>query len=75
MNEKELQKIRGKKVSMVFQDPMSALNPVFTVGDQMVKIVRALKRANKKDAETEALEMIKTVKLPDAEKLMKKISS
>lgn len=71
-NEKEMSHIRGSKVSMIFQDPMSALNPVFTVGMQMEKIVREKHKLKKKAAEEKVLEMIRTVKLPDPEKMIKK---
>ncbi len=71
-NEKEMSHIRGSKVSMIFQDPMSALNPVFTVGMQMEKIVKEKHKLKKKAAEEKVLEMIRTVKLPDPEKMIKK---
>lgn len=69
---KEMERVRGAKISMIFQDPMSALNPVFTVGMQMTKIVTEKQKLKKKLAEEKVLEMIRTVKLPDAEKIMKK---
>lgn len=69
---KEMEAIRGRKVSMIFQDPMSALNPVFTVGMQMNKVVRNHHKLSKKAANQKVLEMIKTVKLPDAESILKK---
>ena len=69
---KELEKIRGTKVSMIFQDPMSALNPVFTVGDQMAKIVMEKHKTKRKEAERRSIEMIQKVKLPDPEEIMKK---
>lgn len=65
LKEKEIQKIRGKQISMIFQDPMSTLNPVFTVGQQIINVIRHNKRLDKKEAEKEALRMIKLVKLPD----------
>jgi len=71
-SEREMVHIRGSKVSMIFQDPMSALNPVFTVGNQMQKVVREKQKLNKKDAMKKVLEMIKTVNLPDAEKIISK---
>ncbi|ATW27651.1 ABC transporter ATP-binding protein [Candidatus Formimonas warabiya] len=71
-SEKEMARIRGGKISMIFQDPMSALNPVFTVGYQMRKILAARQKMGKKEAERKVLDMIRTVKLPDAESMMKK---
>ena len=71
-NERQMEAIHGSKVSMIFQDPMSALNPVFSIGAQMRKIVLEKQKVNKKEAEEKVLSMIKTVKLPDAEKIVKK---
>lgn len=68
----EMAKIRGKVISMIFQDPMSALNPVFTVKQQMVQVILTHKRVSQKQAEQEALEMARTVKLPDPEKILGK---
>ena len=70
--EDEMRHIRGRKVSMIFQDPMSALNPVFTVGFQMRKILLEQQKISKKEAEKKVLEMIKTVKLPDPDEIMQK---
>ncbi|KUO68517.1 MAG: hypothetical protein APF77_18545 [Clostridia bacterium BRH_c25] len=71
-SENDICKIRGRKISMIFQDPMSALNPVFTVGYQMRKILLEQQKIEKKEAEEKVLEMIKTVKLPDPEKIIQK---
>jgi len=68
LKKKEIQKIRGKKISMIFQDPMSTLNPVFTVGQQIMKVIRRHnKHLNKREAEEKVLRMIKLVKLSDVE--------
>ncbi len=69
---REVEKIRGQKVSMIFQDPMSALNPVYTVGDQMTRVVMERQGKKKKKAWQIAQDMVNTVKLPDAEQLMNK---
>lgn len=71
-SEREMQKIRGNKISMIFQDPMSTLNPVFTVGYQMTQVIIKNQRLKKKDAEKKAIEMIGIVKLPDPERIMDK---
>ena len=71
-SEREMRKIRGKKISMIFQDPMSTLNPVFSVGYQMIKIIIKNQNVNKEEAHKKAVEMINTVKLPDAEEIMRK---
>lgn len=73
MSQKRMQsEIRGKKISMIFQDPMSTLNPVFNIGDQIIKVIMENQNLNKRDAYSKAVEMINTVKLPDAENIMKK---
>lgn len=64
--------IRGKKISMIFQDPMSTLNPVFSVGQQIIKVIVENQRLNKHDAYDKAIEMLKLVELPDAERVMDK---
>jgi oligopeptide/dipeptide ABC transporter ATP-binding protein len=70
--EDEMRKIRGKKISMIFQDPMSTLNPVFTVGEQIIRVIRNNEGVNRKQAEKKALEMIELVKLPDARNILRK---
>lgn len=70
---KEMEKrIRGKKVSMIFQDPMSTLNPVFTVGEQLRKVVTTQKKVSLSEADKIVLDMVRTVKLPDPEKIVLK---
>lgn len=64
--------IRGKKISMIFQDPMSTLNPVFAVGQQIIKVIVENQGLNKNDAYNKAIEMLKLVELPDAERVMDK---
>ena len=59
--EHEMRKIRGNKISMIFQDPMTALNPVQTVGDQIAEAVRLHNGGNKGEAEERAEEMLKMV--------------
>jgi peptide/nickel transport system ATP-binding protein len=57
----EMRSIRGKKESMIFQDPMTALNPVHFVGDQIAEVVRLHDRCSRKDAMLRALDMMKAV--------------
>ncbi len=61
---KEMQKIRGNKISMIFQDPMTSLNPVVTVGDQIAEVIRIHEKLKKGDAEIKAAEMLETVGIP-----------
>lgn len=71
--QKEMQReIRGKKISMIFQDPMSTLNPVFTVGRQLMNIIMENQRVSGKEAHKRAIEIINKVKLSDAENMMNK---
>lgn len=58
---RELQKIRGDKVSMIFQDPMTSLNPVMTVGDQIAEVIAIHENIKKGDASIKAAKMLETV--------------
>ena len=70
--EKQMRKIRGKKVAMIFQEPMTSLNPLFTIGNQLMEAVLIHhKKWTKKQAKEKAIEMMKLVGLPNAEQLMK----
>lgn len=73
LSDKEMrQRIRGHKIAMIFQDPMSTLNPVFTVGYQMKKILTQTRKMHKKEAHAKALETLAQVKLPDPEEILMK---
>lgn len=61
LSEKDMQKVRGNAISMIFQDPMSALNPVLTVGDQIVEVIMQHQDCSKMDAEQKMLEMLEMV--------------
>ena len=68
---KDLKKIRGGKVSMIFQEPMTALNPVFTVGFQVIETLRThYPDMTKAEAHDRAVEMLTKVKIPDAARRM-----
>lgn len=71
-NKKEMLNIRGKKIAMIFQDPMSTLNPVLTIGEQLITVIQKNMNLSKKEAINKAKEMIDLVKLPDAKNIMKK---
>lgn len=67
------QRVRGSRIAMVFQDPMSCLNPVFTVGSIMTDVLRTRKKGlNKKKATEEAADLLREVKLADAESILSK---
>ncbi|PZX17658.1 peptide/nickel transport system ATP-binding protein/oligopeptide transport system ATP-binding protein [Palleronia aestuarii] len=64
--EADLRKIRGRRIGFVFQDPMTSLNPVFTVGDQIIEPIRKHMRLDRKAARARALELMQLVGIPDA---------
>lgn len=72
MKEKELDKIRGNEVAMIFQDVMNSLNPVLTIGNQLTESIRIHLGYDKKKAKEYAIEIIKKVGLSDAKAVMKK---
>ena len=65
---KELEAIRGGDMAMIFQEPMTSLNPVFTVGEQVAEAVRRHRRCSKAEARDRALEMFRRVRIPAPEK-------
>ena len=60
-----LRSVRGRRIGMIFQDPMTSLNPVFTVADQIIESVRAHRRMSKADARARALALLQEVGIPD----------
>ena len=66
----ELEKIRGKEIGMIFQNPLDSLNPVYTVGDQTAEAI-LLDNVSKEEAWNRVLKLFKDVKMPDAEERMK----
>ena len=72
LSEDELQKIRGNEISMIFQDPQTSLNPVITIGEQMMEVILYHRKGvSKKEAFNACVEILKTVGLPAAQKRMK----
>ncbi len=59
--------VRGNDIAMIFQDPMTSLNPVFKVGDQIVEAIRLHQGKGKKEAWRQAAELLAKVGIPDAE--------
>lgn len=70
LNEREMNKIRGGEISMIFQDPMTSLNPTMKIGDQIIESLRVHRKMSKKDAKIEAIKMLKLVNIPEPEKRM-----
>ena len=66
-NARQLRSIRGKDISMIFQDPMSTLNPVYTVGDQIIENLRNHEKISKKDARARAVKWLADLGIPNPE--------
>ena len=66
--EKEMQKIRGCKISMIFQEPMTSLDPVFTVGNEIMEAIQLHQGLDKDEARKKAIEMLRIVGIPDPER-------
>ena len=71
LSEEEIRDIRGNEISMIFQDPMMTLNPVLTIGTQMVETLLAHKQLNRIEAEKIALEKLEKVQIPSPKKRLK----
>ena len=67
LGESEMQRVRGNRIAMVFQEPMTALNPVFTIGDQIAEVARIHAGLSKRDAWRKAIEMLALVGIPAPE--------
>jgi peptide/nickel transport system ATP-binding protein len=66
LTEREMREVRGAGISLVFQEPMSALNPVFTIGDQIAETLLVHRRATRSEAKRRVVELLESVKMPDA---------
>jgi oligopeptide transport system ATP-binding protein len=66
-----MRKIRGKEIAMIFQEPMTSLNPVFTVGEQIAEAIRLHEGLGRRDAMDKTVEMLKLVHIPNAERRVK----
>ena len=71
MKEKDFRKIRGNEVSIIFQDPMTSLNPVYTIGNQIVEVIRLHTKKNKQEAWARAEELLELVGINEPEKRLK----
>lgn len=70
LSSEEMRKVRGKDIAMIFQEPMSSLNPVFTVGNQIMESLILHKKLNKKEARTRAINLLNEVGIPRASEVV-----
>src|ERR1700704_4700102 len=68
LSDREMQRVRGKDISMIFQDPMTSLNPVLTVGDQLIEAIRHHTDVSRHEARGRAVELLRQARIPDAER-------
>ncbi|RUW84674.1 ABC transporter ATP-binding protein [Mesorhizobium sp. M1E.F.Ca.ET.063.01.1.1] len=71
MTKSELNKVRGRKISMIFQEPMTSLDPLYTIGNQLIEPIRRHRGLNAQAAREEALKLLRLVHIPDPERRMK----
>ncbi|WP_192177944.1 ABC transporter ATP-binding protein [Mesorhizobium amorphae] len=64
-SERARRKLRGDRISMIFQEPMSSLNPIYTIGSQIVEAIRVHRKTSRRQAEARALELLQQVQIPD----------
>jgi peptide/nickel transport system ATP-binding protein len=67
LSENEMRKLRGDQVSMIFQEPMTSLNPVYTVGSQICEVIHIHNKVSRAEAMSRALELLREVQIPDPE--------
>ncbi len=67
LDEAEMRAVRGNRISMIFQEPMTSLNPVMRIGDQITEAVRLHRKLTSKEAWTKAVEMLRLVRIPEPE--------
>ena len=71
LSNREMSRLRGNEISMIFQDPMTSLNPVYTIRNQMVEVIRRHEDMSKPEARNRAIEMLRLVGIPEPEKRIK----
>ena len=71
-SQKDMRKIRGKEISMIFQEPMTSLNPIFTIGDQITEVLALHEGMDKASALTEAWRLLDMVRLPDSRQTLRR---
>lgn len=71
MNEKQMSTIRGKEIAIIFQDPMTSLNPVYTIGNQIIEAIRLHTKKNRSQAKERAIELLTLVGINEPQKRLK----
>lgn len=71
LSENGMRRVRGDDITMVFQEPMTSLNPVFTIGGQVTEVIRVHRNVSKKEAEARTVELLKMVGIPNAERRLR----
>lgn len=71
VSKKQMSRLRGKEISMIFQEPMTSLNPVYTVGNQLVETIRRHLPVSKADAQAQAIDLLRSVQIPAPEQRIK----
>ncbi len=70
-SERRRRDMRGSRISMIFQEPMSSLNPIYTIGSQIIEAIQTHRRVSKKKAEAETIELLRQVQIPEPEARLK----
>jgi oligopeptide transport system ATP-binding protein len=71
LTKSELNEVRGRKITMIFQEPMTSLDPLYTIGNQLIEPIRRHRKLGAAEAKAEALKLLNLVKIPDPERRMK----
>ena len=70
LNHKEMRQVRGKEIAMIFQNPQSSMNPLYSVGSQLVSVIRLHQQISKEEAKKEAVRLLRLVEIPDPDRRM-----
>jgi ABC-type microcin C transport system duplicated ATPase subunit YejF len=68
LDDRAMRKVRGHDIAMIFQEPMTSLNPVISIGEQIVEVLRVHEKISKRDARLRAIELLNLVRIPDPAK-------
>lgn len=70
LSNREMRLVRGKEIAMIFQNPQSSLNPLYSIGTQLISVIRLHQEISKEDAKNEALRLLRLVEIPDSDRRM-----